>query len=469
MSPPRRPLIAIVGRPNVGKSTLFNRLVGSVRAIVEDAPGVTRDRHYTDALLDERPVTYVDTGGFVVDSQEDALAALVRQQAQAAIEEGTVVLFVVDGRAGITTGDLELARVLRPRREQVILVVNKADTAKVEDQIVGEFHRLGLGEPIAVAAEHARGIQDLKDVIRARLPVAPEPGEKLDDEDAPLRVAIIGRPNVGKSTLVNALAGQERSIVSAIAGTTRDPLDTVVTHRGTPIVLTDTAGIRRKSAISQRVEQFSVMGALRALEDCDVAVLVLDASEAGVEQDLKLASLAVEKGRALLIAVNKWDTQHGRMKEEDFRTGLKWELSFVNWVPMCFVSAKTGERVGKVLDLALELGAQQQFRAGTPLVDKAVKHVTTEHPMPCSKGRPLKIYYAAQVGTAPPAFAFMCNQPEDVPDRFVRYVANYLRTTFRLKVPLRLFFRPRPGGVKRARAATTFKNRAESIRRKKRR
>jgi GTP-binding protein len=462
--------VAIVGRPNVGKSTLFNRLLRRRRAIVEDTPGVTRDRHHADAELHNRPITLVDTGGFLPDSKEEPLARLVRMQAQAAVEECELVLLVVDARLGLTAGDEEVARFLRKQKRPVVLVVNKCDDHRQLEASAAPFHRLGLGEPVGVSAEHNEGIEALVDRALAVLPDAPdEPPAPPDAEapDRPLRIALVGRPNVGKSTLVNALLGQDRVIVSPVAGTTRDPIDTAFTYQGRELVLIDTAGIRRKATISQKVEQFSVFSALRVIEDSDITVLVLDASEAGVEQDQKIAALAQEKGRALILCVNKWDLQHGKVREEDFRKELKWVLKWVAWAPMVFVSAREGRKVTRVLDLALDLAAQQYFRAGTPLLNRVVEHVTSEHPLPVlARGRQLRLYYAAQVGTAPPAFAFMCNAPTQVPDRYQRYVSNHLRATFNLKVPIRLFWRARPGEKKRQEHARRFEARDRSRRTK---
>jgi GTP-binding protein len=469
---PRRTLIAIVGRPNVGKSTLFNRLIRRRRAIVEDTPGVTRDRHFADVDYLERPVTFVDTGGFVPEGKEDQIERLVRQQAQAAVEACDLVLLVVDGRTGVTAGDEEVARYLRKQDRPIVVLVNKCDGLKDADTMVAEFHRLGLGEPIAVAAEHGDGMHTLADRLEPMLPppVAPPEGDVLEeqDTDAPIRVAIVGRPNVGKSSLVNAILGEERVVASPIAGTTRDPIDSPFTWKGREFVLTDTAGIRRKAVITQKVEGYSVMGAIRAAEDADVVVLVLDANEAGVDQDQKIAAIAEQKGRALIICVNKWDLVKGQYgSQAQWRDELKWYLKHVDWAPMVFVSATEGQGVTKVLDLALELFSQQYFRAATPMLNRVTEHITTEHPMPWSGSRALKIYYAMQVGTAPPAFAFICSNPKSVPDRYERYVANYLRKTFSLRVPMRLFWRERPGKKDRALAAQTFKKRAEHRRRRK--
>jgi GTP-binding protein len=478
-----RPVIAIVGRPNVGKSTLFNRLVGRRLAIVEDTPGVTRDRHFKDCDYEDRPVSFVDTGGFVPDADEDVLAKHIRMQAQAAVEEADIVLFVVDGRVGISGGDADVARYLRKHKRPLILVVNKVDGRRDKELLTSDFFSLALGEPVPVSAEHNIGFDVLCDRLLELLPPAPAYVEPLvtpqkgdlvklpkgPDKNTPIRVALVGRPNVGKSTLVNALLGEDRVIVSPIAGTTRDPIDTDLVYGGRKVTLTDTAGIRRKSAISQKVEEFSVFGAIRAIEDSDVAVLVLDATEAGVDQDQKIASIAEEKGRALLIVVNKWDLVRGTAKEEHYRDSLKWYMKFVSWAPMVFISAKDGHRVSKVLEVALQLFDMQHFRAGTPMLNKIVEHVTTEHALPVVHGKPLKLYYAMQVATAPPSFAFIANNPKDIPDRYVRYVTNYLRETFNLKVPIRMFWRERPGAKQRAAKGVQFKNRSESIRKAKNR
>ncbi len=479
VEPVGRPLVAIVGRPNVGKSTLFNRLLGKRKAIVEDSPGVTRDRHYADGVLDDRQITLVDTGGFIPADEKneraDPLAAHVRMQAQAAVEECHVVLFVVDGRLGVTGADNEVARYLRKSGRPVVLVVNKCDDHRTADVVLSEFHRMGLGEPLAVSAEHSLGINGLREQILALLPPAPagpavvgdhprggratrrlktadaspEGLPEALDADRPIRVAIVGRPNVGKSTLVNALLGTQRLITSPIAGTTRDPIDSPMVREGRKFILTDTAGIRRKATISQRVEQFSVLASLRMIEDSDVTVLVIDASEPAVDQDAKIAGITEEKGRPLLILVNKWDTVAGKMKEEAFREELKYKLPWASWAPVLFCSAKDGVRVEKVPQLCASLFDQSHFRAPTPQLNKLLEHVTTEHPAPFSKGKALRIYYVAQVGVAPPAFAFMCNMPDAIPDRYKRYLTNQLRSTFMLKVPVRLFFRERPGKAKR--------------------
>ncbi len=446
-----KPLVAIVGRPNVGKSTLFNKLIGRRQAIVEDAPGVTRDRHYAEA----EGIVYVDTGGFVPESKDDSLTHAVRAQAQAAVESATLVLFVVDARTGITAADEEVGRYLRKSSRPVRLVVNKIDEPRNGATLLADFHGLGLGEPIGVSAEHNHGIHDLLDAIEAALPEADE--EAPEDGEGTIRLAIVGRPNVGKSSLVNALLGEERVIVSPVAGTTRDPIDTRFSRGEQDFVITDTAGIRRKAVITQKVEQYSVMQALRVLEDCDVAVLVLDATEPAVEQDAKIAGLAEEQGRPLIIVVNKWDLKRGVVKEEAFRDEVKLQLRWAAWAPIVFVSAKEGDKVGKVLDLAVELHRQAHMRASTPLLNRMLQHVTTEHPLPTEGGKSLKMYYVAQIGEAPPTFQFICNRPQLVPDRYKRYLLNQLRETFDLKVPVRLKFKERPGEKNRKQAVARYK------------
>ena len=449
-------LVAIVGRPNVGKSTLFNRLVGRRTAIVEDRPGVTRDRLYGDAEWFDRRFTLIDTGGYV-PGEKDALLQQVRQQALFAVQECDVVLFVTDVRAGLTSGDEAVAVELRKAGKPVLLVANKSDSARMEDEGAGsDLFRLGLGDAIHyVSAEHGRGADDLKQAVVAALPPAsPEdeakPAFEEDADSRPVRVAIVGRPNVGKSTLVNALLNEQRMVASDMAGTTVDPVDSELEFQGRRIILTDTAGIRRKASIAHTVEQFAVVGALRTVERADVVVVVLDATEPAVEQDARIAGLAEDKGRAMVVVVNKWDQVAGKASSAAFREQLKHSLKFISYVPVVFTSAIDGTKVEKVLELALQVYGQWQFRAPTPLMNRLLKHVTEHHPMPWHAGKPLKLYYATQVAAAPPTFVFTCNRPEGIPDRYTRYLVNQLRETFDLKVPLRMLFRERPGKSKRS-------------------
>jgi GTPase len=466
--------IAIVGRPNVGKSTLFNRLLGKKRALALDVAGVTRDRHYADTELHDRPVTLIDTGGFIPGDEVDKLSKLVRLQAQAAVEECQVVLFVVDGQEGATPADEQVARDLRKSSRPIVLVVNKSDHHKKDDEVAAPFFSLGLGEPMTISAEHALGIETLRDRIAAEMGNGDSPHfeESTRPEKGtvpisrPLRLAIVGRPNVGKSTLVNAILRREQVIVSDIAGTTRDPIDTELTYEGKPMVLTDTAGIRRKAAISQRVEQFSVLQALKVMDNCDVAALVMDATENAVEQDARIAGITEERACPLILVVNKWDLKKATTKEEAFRDELRYRLKWASYAPIVFVSAKEGLRVDKVLELAFKLREQSEYRAPTPQLNRVLAHVTEEHPMPTVGGRTLKLYYAAQVAAAPPTFVFTANVAKGIPDRYQRYLSNYLRKIFSLSLPIRLLFKERPGERRRTDRVATYKSRKKSARRR---
>jgi GTP-binding protein len=447
-----KPLVAIVGRPNVGKSTLFNRFAGKRIALVEDVPGVTRDRHYADAEAGDRKFTIIDTGGFV-PGEKDSLLQQVREQAQLAVEECDLTIFVADGREGVTPADEAVATYLRKSGKPVIVVANKLDSPSgLVQSLSGEFYRLGLGEVMSVSAEHGLGFHELLEAVYDKLPPK-QPDEDLEapPDDGVIRVAIIGRPNVGKSTLVNAILKEERVVSSPTPGTTRDPIDSELEYKKRKLVLTDTAGIRRKKTIAHKVEQFSVVAALKTLDRSDVAVLLLDATEPGVDQDAKLAGIAEEKGRALIIVVNKWDLiSTDKRKQDAFREDLKIALKFVGYAPIVFTSALTGSKVEKVVDLAIELADQFRYRAATPQLNRLLDQVVDTHPSPIIGGKQLRLYYIAQVGTAPPAFALTCNNPERVPDMYKRYLINQLRKTFDLRVPLRVFFRPRPGQAKRA-------------------
>ncbi|MGZ6097921.1 MAG: ribosome biogenesis GTPase Der [Myxococcaceae bacterium] len=449
-----KPLIAILGRPNVGKSTLFNRLAGRRLALVQDVPGVTRDRHYADAEWQGRPLALVDTGGFMPE-QEAGLSAQVRAQAELAAAEADVLLLLVDGRAGPTAADAALAHALRRTGKPLLLVVNKLDSPAAADSGTGDFYRLGIQDVFPVSAEHALGMDALLDAVMARLPKPPEPPEPTDepaaDAEAPVRLTILGRPNVGKSTLLNALVHEERVVANPAPGTTRDPIDTTLVHKGRSYVLTDTAGIRRRKAVGEALEKISVLAALRSMERADVAVLVLDGTEPGVEQDARLAGLVAERARALLVVVNKWDlVQKDPKKEKKTREELKWTLKFVSYAPIVFVSALTGAKVEKVLDLAAGLQDSFRVRIPTPALNKLLARMVDAHPAPIVDGRPLRLYYIAQVGTAPPAFALTTNRPEKVPETYKRYLSNQLREEFGLRVPLQLFFREKPGKAKRA-------------------
>jgi GTP-binding protein len=439
-----KPVVAIVGRPNVGKSTLFNRLAGKHLAIVEDVPGVTRDRHYADAEWDGRVFTIVDTGGFLPET-EDRLLQQVRDQARLAIDEAQVVVLVVDAMAGLTGADEEVAGLLRKSGKPVLVAANKIDSSKREAEAgLAEVYRLGLPEVYATSAEHGRGVGDLLDAVVKSFPKGFEEAAPVDERVC--RIAVIGRPNVDKSTLINALLGEERLVANPIAGTTRDAVDSDFTFDGQPFVLTDTAGIRRKRSIAQKVEQFSVLRAFKALDDCDVAVLLMDATQPAVDQDAKIAGLALEKGKALILCVNKWDLVEKQPHvAEDYREGIKREMKFVDYAPVIFTSALQGEKVTKVVSLARELFAQLQEKVPTPRLNQFLRQVVDEHPAPRDHGHPVRLYYIAQVGTRPPTFSLTANRPKAVAESYQRYLINQLRGAFGFRVPVRLLFKERPG------------------------
>lgn len=449
-----RPLVALVGRPNVGKSTLFNRLAGRRAAIVEDVPGVTRDRNYADAEWDGRALSLVDTGGFEPDSR-DGLMRQVRQQAQLAVDEAAAIVLVVDGREGLTEVDRAVADLLRRAGKPLFVAVNKVDSAKTEGEIpLADFYDLGFGDVHAISAEHARGVSDLAEAIveRLGLPPAPAPAEEeepeeVSEEERPrgdIRLAVVGRPNVGKSTFVNALVGEERLVVSDVPGTTRDAIDSRVEHRGRGFVVTDTAGIRRKRSIALKVESYSVVRAMKAIDRAEVVACLLDATEAGVEQDARLLGLVAERGKALVVVVNKWDVaEREGATQEWYRKELWKRLPFVSFAPMVFVSAKEGRGVTKVLERASRLVEQYRARFPTPQLNELLEAIQEEHPAPLAKGHPVKLYYVAQVAYAPPTFVIQCSRPEAIGESYRRFVENRFREAFGLEVPMRLVFKER--------------------------
>jgi GTP-binding protein len=451
-----RPLVALVGRPNVGKSTLFNRVAGRRAAIVEDVPGVTRDRNYADVAWDGRLFSIVDTGGFEPGAK-DPLMTLVRRQAQLAVDEAAAVVLVVDGREGITSVDQAIADLLRRAGKPLFVAVNKVDAQKLEGELpVAEFHGLGFGQVHVVSAEHGRGIGELVDAVLEALAVEPAPpppeeADELPDEAEPgprspaeVRIAIVGRPNVGKSTFVNALLGEERFVVSEVPGTTRDSIDSVVVHRGQRFVVTDTAGIRRKRSIAQKVEAYSVVRAMRSIDEAEVVACLVDAGEAGVEQDARLLGLIAEKGRALVVVVNKWDLgEAGGATQAWYRQELAKRFPFVAWAPMLFTSGKTGKGVPKLLPTAARLVEQYRARFPTHALNDLLERLQESPPAPVVRGRPVKLYYIAQVAYAPPTFVVQCNRPESLADHYKRFVENRFREAFGLEVPVRFVYKER--------------------------
>jgi GTP-binding protein len=438
--PLMRPVIAIVGRPNVGKSTLFNRLVGQRRALVRDVPGVTRDRLYGQVAFERWQATAIDTGGFDPSADEPLIEG-VRRQVLAAVEEADLVLFVVDSRAGVTGLDAEIARVLRRGDRPVVVVANKVDAGGMESALA-ELHRLGLGEPVPVSAEHGRGVAELLEAVRARAPgdaVATAPRGVV-------HLAVIGRPNVGKSSLVNAMVGAERVLVHSEPGTTRDAVDTAVEYAGRPYVLVDTAGIRRKGRVSEPLEKLSVVMALRSLERCQVALLVLDASEGLTAQDTHIGGYAHEAGRAVVLVVNKWDlVPRGMVRKAEVVDQLRERLPFLDYAPVCFTSATQGQGVREILDTVDQVAAEAQRRVPADEVTAVVRQAIQRRPVSVG-GQALMLQSATQVAGAPPTFALAVNRPDQVHFSYERYLARSLRLAFGFAgSPIRLSLRRASG------------------------
>jgi GTP-binding protein len=433
------PIVAVVGRPNVGKSTLFNYLVGRRISIVDDTPGVTRDRIYADVRWLDHEFTLVDTGG-LEPGTTDQMLALIRDQAEIAIREADVVLFVVDGRQGLTTLDEDVASVLRLTEKPVILVVNKIDHPKYEPG-AAEFFGLGFGNMVNVSAAGGLGIGDLLDMIVEHLPDTRTP-EYADDV---IRLAVIGKPNVGKSSLVNSLLGQERVIVSDVPGTTRDAIDVSLLAGEDEFVLIDTAGLRRKSKVEEEIERYSVLRSLKAIDRSDIALMLVDANEGVTEQDKKIVGYAHDRGKGVILIVNKWDTVKKDTRTVDrYTEALRRELVFVNYAPILFVSAKTGQRVHRILPLARQVSEQQSLRIPTNTLNELIAEATMVTPTPTVRGRKLKIYYATQAGVKPPTFVLFVNDPELLHFSYQRFLENRLRETMGfIGTPIRFRIRQR--------------------------
>ncbi|MDT8898747.1 ribosome biogenesis GTPase Der [Thermanaerothrix sp. 4228-RoL] len=450
-----KPLVALVGRPNVGKSTLFNRLVGEPLAIVDGTPGTTRDRLIAEAEWTGHPFLVVDTGG--IDPRVGGERPLsvgsaeyidqIRAQAEMAIEDADVVLFLVDANDGVTPADQEVANLIRRKQRMVggqpqppvLLVVNKADNESLRQQ-AAQFYELGLGEPYPVSALHGLGIGDLLDEVVARFPAAVE----AEEEEA-VKIAIVGRPNVGKSSLLNRLVGEERAIVSPIAGTTRDAIDTPIEYQGIPIVLIDTAGIRRRGRIEPGVEKYSVLRTLRAIERCDVALLMIDATAGVTAQDAHIAGYILDANKSVVVLVNKWDavTKDSQTMQE-YTQRIRQELNFMDYVPILFISAKTGQRVDQVLPLALKVQEERLAHLPTAHLNRILQAAQDAHTPTSRTGKSLRIYYGTQVRTDPPTFLIYVNDPKLAHFTYLRYLENCIRREYPFTgTPIRLVLKPR--------------------------
>ncbi|HET7056582.1 MAG TPA: ribosome biogenesis GTPase Der [Thermomicrobiales bacterium] len=439
-----RPIVAIVGRPNVGKSTLFNRLVGERRAIVEDVPGTTRDRLYGTTTWGGVDFTIVDTAGLQDTSEIERsttaeIGQMTRDQARSAIDEADVIVFMVDTKAGMTAGDHEVADMLRRTDKPTILVANKVDNINRKD-LAFEFYELGLGDPMAMSSYHGVGTSDLLDRIVENLPHSEE-----EPEVAGPKIAIVGRPNVGKSRLVNALIGEERSIVSDIPGTTRDSLDTHMTWNSQPLTLIDTAGIRRRGRIEQGIEHFSVLRSMRAIDRSDVVLMVVDSTEGFTAQDLHIAGYVEEQKKGIVVVVNKWDLIEKDSSTMDlYRDEAKRQLDFLPYAPLVFISAKFGQRVQNVLEMALLVETERRKRVSTSALNKLLREAVAKHQPASKPGRWLKFYYATQADVSPPTFVFFCNDPQNVHFSYKRYLENQIRDQFGfVGNPVRMTFRGR--------------------------
>ena len=436
----RKPLIAIVGRPNVGKSLLFNKLVGQRISIVEDTPGVTRDRIYADSEWRGRTFTLVDTGG-IEPKTDNELLLFMREQARIAIDTADVIVLVTDFRTGVTAADQDVANMLLKSRKNVVLAVNKMDSVGQVDPEFYEFYNLGLGDPISVSAVHGHGTGDLLDACFEYFPPA---DEEEEDEDT-VKVAIIGRPNVGKSSLTNCILQEERVIVSDIAGTTRDAIDSYFENETGKYLFIDTAGLRRKSKVDDRIEKFSAMRAEAAIERADVCLILIDAQEGVTEQDTKVAGLAHESGKACIIVVNKWDLidkETGTL--EKMREKVRNQLIFMPYAPIVFISARTGQRVNRLFELINYVNDQSAMRITTGMLNNVLADATARVQPPTDKGKRLKLYYMTQTGVRPPTFIIFCNEKDLFHFSYQRYLENQLRSVFGLEgTPIRLVIRQR--------------------------
>ena len=433
-----KPIVAVVGRPNVGKSTLVNRIAVTRDAIVHESRGVTRDRSYHEADWNGRDFVIIDTGGIESIKSKDVFAPGIREQAILATQEADVIVFVVDGATGITDEDEEVARIVRKTTKPVFLCVNKKDNPAKEHEDLWDFYALGCGEPMPISATHGHGTGDLLDLV---VEAFPDPEELEEDEDV-LSIAIVGRPNVGKSSLANRLANKKRSIVSDVAGTTRDAIDSVIEWKGQTIKLVDTAGMRKKNQVHEDVEYYSMVRGLQAIDRSDVAMLVVDATVGVTEQDQKVAGMAIDRGCAVILLINKWDLVETERQRDEIVASINKRLAFAPWIPYVNISALTGRATDKVLELAVKAADARKQEIRTVDLNKLLAEIAESGHTVSDKGRRLKIKYATQTGTKPPVFSFFCNAPDLADDNFQRFIENRMRARFDLTgTPIRLKFR----------------------------
>lgn len=436
----RKPIVAVVGRPNVGKSTLFNALAGSRISIVKDTPGITRDRIYADVTWLNYSFTLIDTGGIEPDSK-DIILSQMREQAQIAIDTADVILFMVDVKQGLVDADAKVAEMLRRSKKPIILVVNKVDSYEKMMLDVYEFYNLGIGEPMAISAANRQGIGEVLDEVVSHF--ADDTAEDVEDERP--RIAIVGKPNVGKSSLINKLLGENRLIVSDIAGTTRDAVDAEVTYNGKEYIFIDTAGLRRKNKIKEELEQYMIVRTVSAVERADIVILLIDALEGVTEQDAKIAGIAHERGKGIIIAVNKWDA----LEKDDktiyrFTEKVRQILSFMPYAEITFISAKTGQRIGKLYELIDMVEQNQSMRVATGVLNEIMAEAVALQQPPSDKGKRLRLYYITQVAVKPPTFVIFVNDKQLMHFSYTRYIENKIRDTFGFKgTPLHFIIRER--------------------------
>lgn len=431
-------VVALVGRPNVGKSTLFNKLVGKRISIVDDTPGVTRDRVYGECEWKNRKISLVDTGGIEKLKQNDVISKEVRRQAELAIELADVVVFVVDVKTGMVSSDLEIAHMLKKSGKPIILCVNKSDAIGGADYNFYEFYNLGLGDPIQVSSVHGHGTGDLLDEVFKFLPDSDD-----DDSDEGISVAVIGKPNVGKSSLINYISGFERSIVSNVAGTTRDTIDTFISNKFGKYNFIDTAGLRRQSKVNDKIEKYSIIRSKLAVERAQVCIIMIDAEEGVTEQDTKVAGIAHESGKACIIIVNKWDAIEKDDKTMDeYKKKIKEKFLFMSYAPVIFISAKTGQRVNEIFEYINKVSEYNSMRISTGTLNDVLARAVVKTPLPTHKGKRLKIYYMTQVSVRPPTFVFFVNKAELFHFSYQHYLENTLRSTFGfIGTPIRFVIR----------------------------